>query len=267
MPPRITLGSKRPKIGSKQRVSKKRKVQDKDITITVDPKNPKNKYYSKIQQVKGKPVKITHITSTAKQILKENPELVSFLEQQLSRSVPNLKAKLETKNGSFRLKELFNFESASLIYELKYKNKNNKDIKRFFIKNNTNYLKNRSTDSEFLAVKEIEKLGFNVIKPQLSFTDLNNRNTNIIVYDFTNLNSYYNAVIKKKITGSEILLAEKVFKKLDKSDLLKDFDDFTRYHNGIIPHNVFVKRLSDGRLRFYFSDLFLKTEAYNKIRN
>jgi len=38
------------------------------------------------------------------------------------------------------------------------------------------------------------------------------------------------------------------------------------YHNGVIPHNVFVKRLSDGRLKFYFSDQFLKTEAYNKLR-
>ena len=267
MLPRITLGSKRPKIGSKQRVLKKRTIKDKDVIITLDPKNPKNKYYSKIQSINGKPVKITHITSTAKQILKENPKLISFLEEQLFSSKQDVRAKLETKNGSFRLRELFNYQSASLIYELKYKNKNTGEVKRFFIKKKSKYyLENTTPDSEFLAVKEIERLGFNVIKPQFSFTDLSNRKTNIIVYDFTNLDSYYDAIIKKKIKGSEILLAEKIFKKLEKSNILKDVNDFTRYHDGVIPHNVFVKRLSDGRLKFYFSDQFLRIEAYNKLR-
>jgi hypothetical protein len=110
----------------------------------------------------------------------------------------------------------------------------------------------------------MERLGLNVIKPQFSFTDLNNRSANIMIYDFTNLNNYYDAVIKRKIAGSEILQAEELFKRLEKSKFFSKFDDFTRFDSRVVPHNVFVKRLPAGKLKFYFSDICLTKEAYDK---
>ena len=264
---KINLGVKKPRIGSKQRVVKKRSVsQGNSVLITIDPKNPKNKYYTKVERTKdNKLSKITHVTTLAKEVLKENPELITFLEEKLSKPTPDLKARLETKNGSFRLMELTNYQSNALIYELRYKNKNTGETKRYFVKKNArHYLENLNPDSEFLAIKEMERLGLNVIKPQFSFTDLNNSSSNIIIYDFTNLNNYYDAVIKRKIAGSEILQAEELFKRLEKSKFFSKFDDFTRFDSRVVPHNVFVKRLLNGKLEFYFSDICLTKEAYDK---
>lgn len=271
MPPKlINLGFKR----SKTRKIKKITTSNGDkVSITVDSKNPKTRFYTKVEKNQfSLPSRITHMTPEAHRVLKENPELISFLETELSKKTP-IKARLETQNGKFilREKDFFSYgETHNKICELLYKDKKTGKIKKYFVKKYSRLSDFGNAEAEFLAVKEMERLGFNIIKPQFATTSFEAKNLNIIAYDFTNLETYHQAFLKRKINGREILEIEDIYKKLQKSLTDRGLEDFYRiYDNRPEPHhNVFVKRLANGKLKFYFTDLLWgKEETYNKKRD
>lgn len=264
----ITLGSR---LRSKVRTIRKITTKDNGkAAITVDPKDPRTKFYTKVEKNQfNLPSKITHMTPEAHRILKENPELVTFLETELKKKTV-IKAKLETKKGKFILREKDFFghgETHNKICELLYKDKKTGKVKKYFVKEYSRVSDFGNAEAEFLAVKEMERLGFNIIKPQFATTDIRKGTPNIIVYDFTDLKTYKQAVMSREVFGHEILEVEKAFDNLRKSQILKDINDYWIYNYRYEPsNNVFVKRLPNGKLRFYFTDLFWTEEAYKRKR-
>jgi len=262
----ITLGSR---LRSKVRIIRKITTKDNGkAAITVDPKNPETRFYTKVEKNQfNLPSRITHMTPEAHRILKENPELPNFLKQELSQKGKRIDARLETKNGIFILRD---FENNGLTnngtFSLWYMDKKTITNKTYFIKRYPNLTSWGNAEAEFLAVKEIERLGFNIIKPQFAITDIA-KTPNIIIYDYTNLLSYPQAVIKKKISGSEILKIEETFTKLVKSPALKNLNDFHTFTYRVSPNkNVFVERLPNGKLKLYFTDIYWEEEAYKRKR-
>jgi len=269
MPARnITLGSK---LRTRERKIRKIVVKDGKVAVALDPNNPKNRFYTKVEKdSSNRPSRITHIAFEARTILKENPELLSFLEVELKKK-NQIKTKLETLNGTFILEEKQPYDGYSYnkTFVLAHKNKKTGRTKKYFIKEYPKHQEqstSSSAQSEFLAVMEMHRLGFNIIKPEFAITDLKNGLPNIIVYDFTNMKTYKDAVISGKITGSEILESEKLFENICRSKkLLKDLTDFSfKSYDRHTPKNVFVKRLPNGKLRFYFSDIYWENEAYKR---
>ena len=264
----ITLGSR---LRSKVRTIRKITTKDNGkAAITVDPKDPRTKFYTKVEKNQfNLASRITHMTPEAHRILKENPELVTFLETELKKKTV-IKAKLETNKGKFILREKDFFghgETHIKICELLYKDKKTGKVKRYFVKEYSRVSDFGNAEAEFLAVKEIERLGFNIIKPQFATTDIRKGTPNIIVYDFTNLKTYKQAVISGEINRREILETESLFKKLQNSERLLHLCDFCTHNYRHEPNNnVFVKRLPNGKLRFYFTDLFWTEEAYKRKR-
>ena len=264
MPRNITLGSR---LRSKVRTIRKITTKDNGkAAITRDPKDPRTRFYTKVEKNQfNLPSKIMHMTPEAHRILKDNPKLPNFLKQELSKN-RIINARLETKNGIFILKAVDNIGNTNKgTFSLWYMDKNTTAHKTYFIKRYSylNYWAN--AEAEFLAVKEMERLGFNIIKPEFAITDIKNGIPNIIVYDYTNLLPYPEAVIHRKISGSEILEIEKVFTKLKKLPELNNLQDF--YSLPKIPapnNNVFVKRLPNGKLKLYFTDLYWKEGTYTK---
>lgn len=268
MPPKlINLGFKR----SKTRIIRKMTTtSDKGkAAITVDPKDPKTRFYTKVEKNQfNLPSRITHMTPEMHKILKRNPEVVTFLENILIKKERSSN-RLETENGIFILKQKTSNEGFTNngIFELWYMDKKTTEQKTYFIKRYP-YLSNwGNAEAEFLAVKEMERLGFNIIRPQFAITDIKNRTPNIIVYDYTNLMPYPKAVIARRINGTEILEIEEIFKKLKASKALKKLNDFHTLTKRTAPNNnVFVKRLLNGKLKLYFSDLYWEEEAYKQKR-
>ncbi|MFA5746282.1 MAG: hypothetical protein WC932_05500 [archaeon] len=237
------------------------------IAITVDPKNPKNRFYTKVEKNQfNLPSRITHLTPEARRILKENPELIEFVQKEFLKKNTTINAKLETKTGLFRLQEKrMNGSTHNKICELLFKDKKTGKIKKYFVKEYLSLSTVGNAEAEFLAVKEMERLGFNIIKPQFAITKIKHGTPNIVVYDYTNLETYHDAFINGKIKIAEMLEIEDVFKKLPKSLELKELEDYYRYHYRFEPNNnVFVKRLPNGKLKLYFTDLYWEEKAYKR---
>ena len=264
----ITLGSR---LRSKVRTVRKLTTKDNSkVSITVDPKNPKTRFYTKVEKNQfNLPSRITHMTPEAHRVLKENPELTSFLETEISKRTP-IKAKLETQNGRFMLREInaISGNTHHKICELLYKDKNTGKVKKYFVKLYSQLSYFGNAEAEFLAVKEIERLGFNIIKPQFAITNIKKGDPNVIIYDFTNLETYHQAILNQKINGKEIIEIEEAYKKLQKALTKRGLEDFYRHNYRFEPnHNVFVRRLANGKLKFYFTDLLWGDEKiYKKKR-
>jgi len=264
----ITLGSR---LRSKVRTVRKLTTKDNSkVSITRDPKNPKTRFYTKFEKNQfSLASRITHMTPEAHRVLKENPELTSFLETEISKRTP-IKARLETQNGRFILREInaISGNTHHKICELLYKDKNTGKVKKYFVKLYSQLSYFGNAEAEFLAVKEIERLGFNIIKPQFAITNIKKGDPNVIIYDFTNLETYHQAILNQKINGKEIIEIEEAYKKLQKALTKRGLEDFYRYHLRFEPnHNVFVRRLANGKLKFYFTDLLWGDEKiYKKKR-
>jgi hypothetical protein len=234
----------------KQAIEARRKKQgDSVIGVVKYKKNPNDRYYFKKQQL-GDRVRTIYLTPETKAIIKQNPEIFGFLKDRIIYN-KHKKKFFKTKNASFLITELFqHLNKGRKYYRLTYKSKNT--LKSYFVKTYSSKSKQTNAQKEFLAVKGFEALGFHIIKPQFS---INDAGINVIVYDFTNKQTIYNAYHKKIITAEEYLKCEEYLEKLEeesqnpKSYLYK-FKDFMH------QENVFVEKLDSGAIKLSFTDLF-----------
>lgn len=267
----VNLGFKKNKQANK--IKKLKITKNEDAAITIDKKNSQNKFYTKIKtNIQGNRKiisEILHITPEIKTILKNNPEVLKFLETTLSKK-KLLYSKFKIKNITISIKEIKNRGSGHMhnrLGKIIYKDKKTGNTKIYFLKEYAKLPEHYNATAEFLAVKEIEKYGFNIIKPKFAYRNKDGKS--IILYDFTNLETYKEMVAAKKITREEKINLEKIFKNLRHVKELMPLNDFTDYNNDrYSPNaNIFVKRLKDGRLKLYFSDLFWDKEDYYKKIN
>jgi len=252
IPKCVNIGSRIPRL----RIIRKLSTTDGGkVAITVDPKNPKDKFYTKIENNQfNLASRITHLTPEARAIIKENPEIVEFLEK----ATPG---KLETKNGIFELRKIYpkGFRNSE-IYKLLFINKNTKKTKKYFLKKNTDNHSSTTAEAEFLAVKEFERLGFNIIKPQFATTNIKSNEPSIIVYDFTNYKTVNSALKSGKLTKKEYAKLEATLNHLQNNLQLKHLRDYAH------SENVFVKKSPSGGLNLYFTDIYWEIEAYREKR-
>lgn len=247
----ITLGSR---LRSKVRTIRKITTKDNGkAAITVDPKDPKTRFYTKVEKNQfNLASKITHMTPEVHRILKENPALPEFI-------LNNKSGKLETNNGIFTLSEL-NKKGYRNYFSCEYYSKISKTAKRYFIKKQLSSSSWANAEAEFLAVREMEKLGLNVIKPQFAISDIKHTTPQIIVYDCVDLKTFGWHINNGSLTKPEMYGIERKIEKLKQNKKLQKLKDFDNLEN------IFVERLPNGKLKLYFTDIYWEENAYKRKR-